>query len=160
MDIFGFAMQMELDGKNFYLDLAGKAEDEGLRQILEMLAGDEMKHYTILEDMKEKEPEMADTKIIDSAKNVFQEMKQKGEDRSFPSGQIELYKKAQEIEQKSKNFYLDKAKEVEKEFQKNLFGRLAQEENKHYVLLDNIIGYVSKPKSWLESAEWYHLDEY
>jgi len=160
MDILEFAMQMELDGRNFYLGLADKAEDEGIRQILEMLAGDEMKHYTILEELKVKEPKMIDTEILSSAKNVFKEMKNKGEEKTFPAAQIDLYKKAREIEQKSRNFYLDKAKEVKKEYEKDLFNRLAEEENKHYVLLDNIIGYVSKPKTWLENAEWYHLDEY
>lgn len=160
MDILEFAMQMELDGRNFYLGLADKAEDEGIRQILEMLAGDEMKHYTILEELKVKEPKMIDTEILSSAKNVFKEMKNKGEEKTFPAAQIDLYKKAREIEQKSRNFYLDKAKEVKKEYEKDLFNRLAEEEMKHYVLMDNIIGYVSKPKTWLENAEWYHLDEY
>jgi rubrerythrin len=160
MDILEFAMQMELDGRNFYLGLADKAEDEGVGQILEMLAGDEMKHYTTLEELKVKEPKMIDTEILSSAKNVFKEIKDKGGEKTFPSAQIDLYKKAQEIEQKSRNFYLDKAKEVKKAYEKDLFNRLAAEEMKHYVLLDNIIGYVSKPKTWLENAEWYHLDEY
>jgi rubrerythrin len=160
MDILEFAMQMELDGRNFYLGLADKAEDAGVRQILEMLARDEMKHYTVLEELKVKEPKMIDTDILSSAKNVFNEMKDKGEEKTFPSVQIDLYKKAQEIEQKSRNFYLDKAKEIKKEYEKGLFNRLAEEEMQHYILLDNIIGYVSKPKTWLENAEWYHLDEY
>ncbi len=52
MDIYEFAMQMELDGRNFYLELAGKAKEQGLQSIMEMLAADEMKHYNILQDMK------------------------------------------------------------------------------------------------------------
>jgi rubrerythrin len=160
MDIFEYAMQMELDGRNFYLDLAGKAEDKGVQQILEMLAGDEMKHYTVLEEMRAKKPKMVDTKILNNAKNVFKEMKEKDEGKLFPSAQIDLYRKALEIEEKSRNFYLDKSKEVAEPFQKSLFGRIAAEEKKHYVLLESIIEYVSKPKTWLENAEWYHLDEY
>lgn len=160
MDIIEYAMQMELDGRNFYLDLAGKAEDEGVSQILEMLAGDEMKHYTVLEEMKSKKPEMVDTQILNNAKNVFVEMKDKGENKLFSTVQIDLYRKAQEIEEKSINFYLDKAKEVTEPSQKSLLGRIAEEEKKHFLLLENIVEYVSKPDTWLENAEWYHLDEY
>ena len=160
MDIFEFAMQMELDGRNFYLELAGKADDQGLQSILEMLAADEMKHYNILQDMKIKKPSMAKTEVLDNAKNVFGEMRNKGEDKSFPTAQVELYKKAQEIDEKSRVFYIEKEKEVEKAYQKKLFRRIAEEEKKHYVLLGNIISFISRPKEWLENAEWYHLDEY
>ena len=93
MDIYEFAMQMELDGRNFYLELAGKAKEQGLQSIMEMLAADEMKHYNILQDMKIKKPSMAKTKVLDDAKNVFKEMRFKGEDKRFPTSQIDLYKK-------------------------------------------------------------------
>jgi rubrerythrin len=160
MDIYEFAMQMELDGRNFYLDLAGKANDEGIQNILEMLAADEMKHYNILQDMKIKKPSMAKTKVLDDAKNIFSEMRYVGEDKHFPTSQMDLYKKAQEIEEKSRVFYTEKEKEVEKSYQKKLFRRIADEEKKHYDLLGNIINFLLKPKQWLENAEWHHLDEY
>ena len=95
MDIYEFAMQMELDGRNFYLDLAGKANDEGIQNILEMLAADEMKHHNILQEMKIKRPSMAKTKVLDDARNIFREMKYTGEDKHFPTSQMDLYKKAQ-----------------------------------------------------------------
>jgi rubrerythrin len=160
MDIFEFAMQMELDGRNFYLELAGKANDQGLQSILEMLAADEMKHYNILQDMKIKKPKMAKTKVLDDAKNIFREMRYTGEDKRFPTAQIDLYKKAQEIEERSRVFYEEKEKEVEKPYQKKLFRRIAEEEKKHYNLLEHMIQLVSRPEQWLENAEWHHLDEY
>ena len=33
MDIFEFAIQMELDGRRFYIDLAGRTQDRGLCSI-------------------------------------------------------------------------------------------------------------------------------
>src|SRR3972149_1076231 len=42
---------------------------------------------------------------------------------------------------------------------KNIFTKM-KEENKHYFILENIINFVSRPQTWLENAEWHHLEEY
>ena len=69
-------------------------------------------------------------------------------------------KKAQDIEKESREFYLQKADEVQDHCQKGIFRKLAEEENKHYFLLDNIIEFVSRPEQWLENAEFHHLEDY
>lgn len=69
-------------------------------------------------------------------------------------------KKAQEIEKKSQIFYLEKADEVNNPSQKEIFLKIADEEKKHYFILENILDFVSRPQNWLENAEWYHLEEY
>ena len=87
-------------------------------------------------------------------------MAQKSESFDFDLKQTELYKKAQDIEKKSYEFYTEKANEVTEEYQKEVFLKLADEEKKHYFLLENIIEFVSRPETWLENAEFYHLEEY
>jgi len=42
----------------------------------------------------------------------------------------------------------------------NTFKEIADEEKRHYFLLENIIQFVSRPKTWLEDAEFNHLEEY
>ncbi len=74
--------------------------------------------------------------------------------------QIELYKKAQEIEKKSWDFYLEKGGEVNDPLQKEIFLKVADEEKNHYFILETIIDFVSRPQQWLEDPEWYHLEEY
>ena len=68
--------------------------------------------------------------------------------------------KAQDIEKKSRDFYTEKANEVKQEYQKDIFLKLAEEEKKHYFLLENIIDFISRPETWLENAEFNHLEEY
>ncbi|MBL7188257.1 MAG: ferritin family protein [Phycisphaerae bacterium] len=160
MNIFIYAMQMEKDGEDFYYQLAQQTPNKGLRTILEMLATEEAKHYKAIEEMRSARPELAETTVLSDAKNVFAQIKESKESFDFDLGQIELYKKAQELEQKSMGFYSEKAHEVEEEHQKEIFLKLAAEEKKHYFLLENIIEYVSRPKMWLENAEFCHLDEY
>lgn len=159
MDIYEFAMQMEKDGENYYRELAAQANAPGMRTILTMLADDEVKHYNVIQQMKAQAPQMIETEILNKAKNVFAQMRERGE-FDLGNSQIELYQKAQEIERKSRDFYRQKAEEVPTQAAKALLLQIAEEERKHYFLLENIIVLVSRPQTWLENAEWYHLDEY
>lgn len=160
MNIFEYAMQMEKDGENYYHQLAKQTANIGLKTILTMLADEETKHYNAIERMKTEEPQMADTTILTDAKNVFVKIKESNENFAFDIKQTELYKRAQDIEKKSRDFYLEKANETEKKYQKRIFQKLAEEEKKHYFLLENIIQFVSRPETWLENAEFFHLEEY
>jgi len=160
MDIFQYAMQMEKDGEDYYRQLAGQTENKGLKTILTMLADEEVKHYNTIEAMKTEKLQLAQTTIFNDARNIFVQMKESGEKFGFAIGQKEVYRKAQDIEKRSEDFYREKANQVEKEYQKEIFLKLAEEEKKHYFLLENIIEFVSRPETWLENAEFYHLEEY
>jgi len=160
VDIFEYAMQMEKDGENYYHQLAQQTANKGLKTILAMLADEEVKHYNAVEKMRTVKPRIAETAILTDAKNVFVQIKESGESFDFGTTQTGLYRKAQDIEKESLDFYLEKANEVKEEYQRDIFLRLAEEEKKHYFLLDNIIEFVSRPEQWLENAEFYHLEEY
>ena len=161
MNIFDFAMEKEKFSEDYYRRLAGKTNNKGLQSIFNMLADEEAKHYKIVADMKKNiAADLAETTVLLSAKNNFAKMQKSAENFSVDINQVELYKKAQNIEKQSEDFYLQKANEIPDEYQKEIFQKLAEEEKKHYFLLDNIIEFVSRPKQWLENAEWYHLEEY
>jgi rubrerythrin len=159
-NIFEYAMQMEKDGEDYYRQLAQQASNDGMRTILTMLADEEVKHYNALEKIQSQKTQIVESGILTDAKNVFAQIKESGESFDFDISQADLYKKARDIEKKSQDFYTEKASEVTQEYQKELFLKLADEEKKHYVLLDNIIDFVSKPEQWLENAEFFHLEDY
>jgi rubrerythrin len=161
MDIFEYAMQMEKDGENFYRQVARQSPNRGIKAILTMLADEEVRHYKAIEKMKSAEPvQLADTTILTDAKNVFARLKESGETFTSETNQTSLYKKALDIEAESRDFYTEKAGEASEQNAKKLFLRLAHEEQKHYVLVENIMDFLSRPDTWLENAEFYHLDEY
>jgi len=159
MNIFEYAMQMEKDGEEYYRQMAGKTANKGLQAILTMLADEEVKHYKTIEKMQTQEPHIEDATILSDVRNIFVQIKESGESFDFDIQQTELYRKARDIEKNSRDFYTEKANEVTEEYQRELFLKLADEERKHYVLLDNIIEFVSKPEYWLENAEFFHLEE-
>ena len=47
MDVFEFAMKMELDGKEWYEKAAAQTTDGALKNILLEMAADEQKHYEV-----------------------------------------------------------------------------------------------------------------
>jgi rubrerythrin len=160
MNIFEFAMEKEKYSEDYYRQLAGKSNNKGLEMIFNMLADEEAKHYKIVSDMKEDiATNLAETSVLSDAKNVFAKMRGAALSFNFNATQTDLYRKALNIEKQSQDFYLGKANEVE-ETRKGIFLKLADEEKKHYFLLENIINFVSRPKTWLENAEFYHLEEY
>jgi len=103
-------MQMERDGEKFYSELAGNTQVEGIRTIMTMLAGEEVKHYNTIALLKKQAgytltPE---TEVLGKVKNIFLRMKDEKAELRFDSSELESYRKARDIEEVSRTFYLAK----------------------------------------------------
>ena len=164
MNVYEFAMQMELDGKAFYEEHAEKMDQPALKKIMLQLADDEQKHYDLFKAMRDgKKAEYKEgekTTILASVKNVFQELKAENKDYEFPSDAKECWIEAREVEKKSEAFYREKAEQLTDANQKAIFNRIADEEHKHWVTMENVIQFLDKPGNWLEDAEWNNLEDY
>jgi rubrerythrin len=161
MDIFEFAMEKEQYAGKFYRELADKTDHAGFKNILTMLAEEEDKHFHVVEQMKANAPvQMAQTPVLANAKQVFQKMRDGAEKFRFDISENDLYRKAAEIETQSKKYYLEKAEEVDNAEHKKIFRQLAQEEDKHLMLVQSIGDFVARPETYLEDAEFAHFDDY
>ena len=78
----------------------------------------------------------------------------------LPTSQVDLYRKARDIETKSFKFYMEKARESGDPRVQKMFFLIAEEEKRHEFLLENILQFISRPQTWLENAEFNHLDQY
>jgi len=162
MNIFEFAMKMEQDGEAYYRELAEKSSHSGLKNILNLLANEEVKHYDVLKKLSRQETKttMEETQILTDVKNVFVQMKEQGTSFDMKMPQAEFFVKAKEIEEKSYHFYVEKAREIESENARKLLLKIADEEKNHIFLLENLVDYLSRPGVWVENAEFHKLDEY
>jgi rubrerythrin len=167
MDIYEYAMQMEKDGENYYRQLMQKCKNTGLKNIFAMLADDEVKHYEFIEQLRLKsgQPQVENTRLLEKVKNIFIQMKddkQEQDPQVDTTEETNAYRKARDIEEMSRNFYLEKAEEVKDEQAKSLLKKLAKEEEKHLHIMENIVEFVSRaePGKWLENSEWHHLETY
>jgi len=161
MDVYAYAMQMEKDGESYYRECAARTGSAGLRRILLMLADAEVTHYELFRRMRDREeavlPEGA---LVEQVKNVFAELREREGVAGVRSSEVELYRKAQDLERRSWELYEGEAARAVSPAERLTLERIAVEERRHFRILEGIIDFVSRPEQWLENAEWYHLEEY
>lgn len=160
MNVFDFAMKMELDGKAYYEKLAAESSISGLKSIFTSLAADEQKHYDIILAIKTgTNPKMADSSVLETAKNLFEEI---AADRNMASSlhkSLDGYQHARKIEADSVRFYEDMAKKEDNPETVQLLLRLANEEKKHFNIMDNLYDFVLAPQNFLAWGEFSNLKE-
>lgn len=161
MTVFEYAKKMELDGKALYEGELAKTENEGLKTILRMLAKAEQNHYDIFDAMeKSKTPEALKPVSFTEIKNIYQQMKEKGDYFNIKASQAEFYEKALGIEEKTEEFYRSEAAKTGDSKVKDLLLLVADEEHRHVKLMSAMFHMVNRPNEWLTNAEWTNLDEY
>lgn len=164
MNIFDFAIDFEIENRKLYEEFAEKTGNEDLKGVFLELAEEEKKHENIVRQLKEnKKADNVEAGILPKAKKVLENIANdlpEGSEGVFVDEQVNVYKKAIDIETKSYEFYEEKAEESDSEEVKKAFKRLAEEEKKHERIISNIIELVNRPNTWLEDAEWYHLEDY
>ena len=161
MNLFDFAMKMELDGKAYYEELAFATPVAGLKTIFTRLAADEQKHYETIQKIKAGVPgAMVDTTVLEDAKNVFIGLK---EDRSIVGSlrkDLDGYQHAMKVEAASVRLYEDLAKKVDSPDTTQLVLKIANEEKKHYNIMENLYDFVLAPQNFLAWGEFSNLKEF
>lgn len=161
MDIFEFALEKEQYSRDYYEQLKNKTSNTGLSNIFSMLMEEEKKHVEIIKQMRQQTPvTVTETDVLGNARAIFEKMRESAQTFTDDITEIELYEKARDIEKKARQFYLEKAREVTNPSHREIFEKLAAEEQKHFVLLERICDFVAKPQWFLENAEIYHFDDY
>jgi rubrerythrin len=162
MNIFDYAMQMELDGKAFYERLAEDADAEGLKTIFSSMAADESKHYELFQQMKEASGtlSMVDSKALDEAKNIFTELQKKGAAISPDTKSLEAYRYAMQVEADSATLYREAAEKEVDQAIRGLLLRIVEEERKHLSILENVFEFVNAPNQSLVWGEFSNLKEF
>lgn len=161
MDIYQFAIDFERENRKYYEECAENVEDENIKSVFLELSAEEAKHERIVKKLRDKENvEDLDFDIIPRVNKVFSDIKENIPNKVMPTDQVDIYKTALDMEEKSKDFYTEKAEEVEDKKAKEVLLRLSKEEKKHEDIIRSIIELVNRPNTWLEDAEWYHLEDY
>ena len=160
MDVFEFAMKMELDGKAYYEKLAAETTIPGFSGIFTRLAADEQKHYDIIKAISQgTDVSMADTTVLDGAKNVFQEVVANEQLLGGMKENLKAYEHAKDIEAESIKLYEDLAAKEANLQVAALLRRIAEEERKHFNIMENLYDFALRPKYYLEWREFSNLGQ-
>jgi rubrerythrin len=153
-------MQMELDGKEFYLRGAQSTREQNLKKIFEMLAEEEERHYRVFRKLlegdagAESELDTGGAAAMDASKTIFKQLADRGATTLVGSDARSLWQKAREIEEKSEKLYRDRADEEKDEGRKRLLNRIADEEKSHIYLVDNVLVYLRDPEQFRDSQQF------
>lgn len=161
MDVFDFAVQMEMDGENYYREQAGKFAGSKLQNVFVMLAEDEKRHAEILKSQAEgKAYSLADSQTLSGAKNIFSDLGDfKSEIQKIPS-QLDAYEMAMEMEKKSIALYEECLSKSKDDSAAGIFTYLIQQEKDHYSVMEELMESVRNALIWVESAEFGIRKEY
>ncbi|UCD18237.1 MAG: ferritin family protein [Candidatus Zixiibacteriota bacterium] len=160
MDIIDFAMKMELDGKEFYEKQAMDTANPELKKILLQLAEEEGRHYEYFRRLKEDESDLsggallAGNTTLENVKNIFEQMAENSEKKSFGEDDIAVWRQALRTEEKSEAFYMEKAAQEPNAERKNLLLKIAREENNHVQMIDGVLMYLKHPDTFADSAQF------
>lgn len=160
------ALQMEIDGKEFYQKSGAKSSNLLVKRLFQHLAEQEDIHYRAIEEIyqrvtnrqawPEKETPFAGDK---SLRNVFREaIDSLGKKAQATSGEIEAIKTAMQMEDRSYSFYRSRSEEANSLVEKVFYQALTAEERSHYLALVDSYDYLSDPPGWFTKTEHWGLD--
>nr|WP_295684140.1 ferritin family protein [uncultured Lachnoclostridium sp.] len=161
MELLELALSMELDLEKFYKEQAVLNKENSLNVVFTMLAKEEKNHANILMTKADKLTlPLEDSNILLDVQSIFKNMDDfTSGKQSFPK-QLDTYRMALEKEQESLKFYQDLYAVASEEQSKTVFQYLINQEDKHCVILEELVKLVSRPDEWVESAEFGKREDY
>ncbi|MFA5516216.1 MAG: ferritin family protein [Desulfuromonadales bacterium] len=163
MNVFDFAMKMEQDGKHFYEKLAAESSHIGLKNIFSRLAQDEEKHYQVFAGLKGQAQSsiMEDSRVLEDSRTIFEEiMGDREKILGSMQGDLEGYQYAMKLEAESVRLYEDAARCENNDELKSLLLRIADEEQKHFNIVENIYDFFNAPNEYLAWREFSNRGEF
>lgn len=161
MNTLEFAIQMEIDGRKYYLEQAKKNQDNDLSKIFNLLADSEKEHEELLRKrLKNEEYTLKEDGSISKIKSVFHGLKDYEASDIRNTTQLDVYRLAVDIEEKSIELYQGMLKTADNDKDKELFEFLLKEENQHLALFDELVKMLTRPEEWVESAEFGLREDY
>jgi rubrerythrin len=159
------AVQMELEGRQFYLEAAKKVTSAGVREILEYLADSEKYHIEKFNQIYlslQKDPAWTE------ALAAFQPPKHepyvcvlamaKEEQGSGGQDDLAALRTGIKMEECSIDYYTKLARETKIPLARRFFMSVAHEERGHYLILMDMHNYLSLPEDWFYVKEMGHVD--
>lgn len=143
-----FAMQLELEGKEFYLKQAAQLEDAHLSAVFEELAQDEEKHYQLLKQIKESGLyDYVESEILERVPSIFAEPAVRAAPEKYTS-YVEIYRQALEFEQRAVDLYSELARKAASQREREVFFLLEREEEVHRTIIQKILQLLQSPEQW------------
>jgi len=166
LEALQYAIQMEIDGKEYYGKASQKCEIKAGKELFEWLAEQEDWHrqkfekiYKAIKDSKAWPNIDVEAGRQDKPITLFlQQAKVDTCDIKSSRSELNTIAKAMDMENKTHDFYREQGDVVVYEAQGKFYKALAAEERKHYLALVDYREYLIDPEGWFRKVEHHSLD--
>lgn len=158
MEAIKKAIQMEKEGREFYLKAAAQTSSEMGRSIFESLANDELIHLDTFQKIFEKRVGKEEwEELVNSSKKyanlkVFPKDLKEVEGASPETNELDALNLAMEAERDAVEFYATILEATRDPDVKNIINEIIEQEKNHYMLLNEEFTHLSS------TGYWYGLD--
>jgi rubrerythrin len=161
-----YAIQMEIDGKVFYLNASRESGNELGRKLLESLAAQEDYHRQKFEQIYENTRKSHNWPIVDfkpdggkTLRTIFAiETNKPIPNIKVTQTELDAVQKAMQIEDKSYDLYHDRYEQAGPGDERDYYETIAAEEREHKLVLLDYWEFLHDPASWYVKTERPSLD--
>ena len=160
------AIQMEIDGKEFYLKASKASNNELGKKLLAKLADEEDVHRQVFEGIYKKissDKKWPDQGLhsdgVSGLKTLFSTAidKMERDVKSMPE-EIDAVKTAMEMENKTYDFYNEQLAKARYDAEKKFFKELSAQEKEHHRVLLDYYEFLKDPAAWFVLKEHPSID--
>lgn len=161
METLDLALSLEFDLEKYYTEQAEKNKDNSLAVVFNMLADEERKHVEILLGKADLlDVNVEDKNILKEARDLFWKMADFKSDIKELPDQLDSYRMALEMEEKSLKFYRSLQEAAEDSKAKETYQYLIKQEDIHCIIMEELVKLTTRPEEWVESAEFGLREDY
>ena len=160
------AIQMEIDGKEYYLKACQESGNELGKKLLQSLAAEEDIHRQKFEEIYDAIRSKKTWPRTDfqpdggkSLRTVFiRTTEETGSDIKALATELDAVKTAMDMENKTYDYYKKQNQTAACDAERDFYELLAVEEREHYLILLDYYEYLKDPASWFVQKEHPSLD--
>jgi rubrerythrin len=166
LEALKYAIQMEIDGKEFYLKTSQESSNDLGRELLQSLAAEEDIHRKVFEQIYQSIKNKEAWPDVDfqpdggkGLRTIFaRATDEMGSDKKAPATELEAIQKAMGMENKSYDFYVNQQKKATYDAEREFYKALTAQEKEHHLVLLDYYEYLKNPAAWFLEKEHPSLD--
>jgi rubrerythrin len=166
LEVLQIAIQMEIDGKEYYLKASQESSNELGKKLLRSLAAEEdihrQKFVEIYNAIRNKKVWPVTDFQPDGGKGLrtifARATEERGSNIEVLVTELDAVKTAMDMESKTYDFYNGQGAEAAYDAEKDFYQTLAAEEREHQLILFDYYEYLKDPAGWFVKKEHPSLD--
>jgi len=166
LEALQIAIQMEIDGKEYYLKASQESSNELGKKLLKSLAAEEDIHRQKFEEIYETIRNKSAWPTTDfqpdggkRLRTIFaRTTEEMGSNVRAPTTELEAVQTAMNMENKTHDFYKSQGRDAAYDAERDFYETLAAEEREHHLVLLDYYEYLKDPAGWFVKTEHPSLD--